>query len=113
MGKETSRYRYVGTYADTLGNGQPVEPGEFVDLTEEDLEDSHNARLLEEEKLLSIDEANNPKATDAAEKLAKKEGVDLATVPGTGADGSITVDDVTKAAADREAAKAQSGKETS
>jgi len=102
MGKEKSRYRYVGTYADTLGNGQPVEPGQFVDFTEEDLEDSHNAWLLEEGRLLSIEEANNPKATEAAEQLAQKEGIDLATVSASGADGSITVDDVKRTMAERE-----------
>lgn len=38
--------------------------------------------------------AEEVEATDAARELAKDEGVDLATVKGTGTDGRITVDDV-------------------
>jgi pyruvate/2-oxoglutarate dehydrogenase complex dihydrolipoamide acyltransferase (E2) component len=110
-GKTKSRYRYVGTYADTLGNGQPVEPGEFVTLSEEDLEQPDNARFIEEEKLISVDEAADPKATDAASELARKEGIELTAVSATGADGSITVDDVKQAVASREAASEQPGEE--
>jgi hypothetical protein len=31
----TQQYRFVGSHADTLANGRPVEPGEFVELTDE------------------------------------------------------------------------------
>lgn len=48
----------------------------------------------------SENKAAEPDATDAARELAEEEGVDLASVKGTGADGRITVSDV-KAAADK------------
>lgn len=38
--------------------------------------------------------ADKPEASDAAEKLAKEKGIDLALVKGTGAGGNITKGDV-------------------
>lgn len=39
-------------------------------------------------------QSDGPKATEAARKLAEENGIDLATVEGTGADGQITKGDV-------------------
>jgi pyruvate/2-oxoglutarate dehydrogenase complex dihydrolipoamide acyltransferase (E2) component len=46
--------------------------------------------------LLEIDPVAEPEvdATDAARALAAEHGVDLATVPGSGEDGRVLVDDV-------------------
>lgn len=44
-----------------------------------------------------------PEATDAAAELAEAEGIDLASIDGSGADGKITKGDVEKAVAERDA----------
>lgn len=49
---------------------------------------------------------NGPEASAAAQKLAQENGIDLATVTGTGANGAITKPDVEAAV---EAAKAAGG----
>jgi pyruvate/2-oxoglutarate dehydrogenase complex dihydrolipoamide acyltransferase (E2) component len=70
-------------------------PGEVVkDLSEEDISDPHNAALIEEGTLMSLDEAANPDATDSAAQLAEENGVNLAEITGTGVGGRITKEDV-------------------
>lgn len=48
----TGTHRHVGLHPDTLANGRSVGPGEFVDLTAEEIEDPHNAALIEAGVLL-------------------------------------------------------------
>lgn len=47
-----TEFRYVGDRADVLANGRPVEPGEFVSLSEKD--EADNQELLDQGKLLKI-----------------------------------------------------------
>lgn len=89
------QYRFVGSHADMLANGRPVEPGEFVDLSEEDLAEVHNEMLVADGNLVFIGDSQNPEATDAAVKLAKQNKIPLTAITGTGAaDGQITATDV-------------------
>lgn len=46
-------YRYVGSHADLLANGRPVEPGEFVQLTDEEV--GENQEFVDVGKLLLIE----------------------------------------------------------
>jgi hypothetical protein len=58
------RYRYVGTVADSLAHGQPVAPGEFVDLDDDQEHEPHNKSLLEAGTLIQAPgpgKANRPK----------------------------------------------------
>lgn len=48
-----TEFRYVGSTADTLANGRPVGPGEFVNLSEQ--EESDNQALVEDGRLLKIE----------------------------------------------------------
>lgn len=50
-GKE---YRYMGNYAGTLGNGQPVEPGETVKLDSDAVELSQD--MIESGQLIEVKE---------------------------------------------------------
>lgn len=52
---KSSKYRFVGSHADNLASGRPLEPGEFVDLTEEQAQESYNAHLLDEGLLISVE----------------------------------------------------------
>jgi hypothetical protein len=45
---------YVWPVADTLGNGRPVAPGETVEGV--DLDDPHNAFLLDEGRLIRLED---------------------------------------------------------
>ena len=48
-----TEYKYIGHYAHTLDSGQPVEPGQVVKLTKEELAD--NQGLVEEGQLVELD----------------------------------------------------------
>lgn len=45
-------YSPHGSSKETLASGAPLPDGDFVELTQEELEDEHNARLIEEGRLL-------------------------------------------------------------
>jgi hypothetical protein len=59
------RYRYVGDHPETLEHGQPIEPGEFVEL--DDVSGTQNRMLIDDGKLVAIEEESEPK------KATKKE----------------------------------------
>ena len=84
------QYKYLGTAART----EPVimAPGDIVTL-----EPDQAQPLLQEGFLMEVVEQEPLKATEAAQKLAESEGIDLHTIVATGADGQITHDDVHKA----------------
>jgi hypothetical protein len=44
---DTKKYRFVGQHADSLDSGRPIGPGEFVDLTDEEIEQPHAAGLIQ------------------------------------------------------------------
>lgn len=53
----TKEFKLVGDHAEDLAAGQMLAPGETIKLKQEDIDDPHNARLIEEGKLLDV-EAN-------------------------------------------------------
>lgn len=63
-----AKYRFVGMHADTLASGQPIEPGEFVNITDEEIEDPHNAALVHDGLLIGT----GSKSKDVAETTSKK-----------------------------------------
>jgi len=65
-----AKYRYVGTYATTLANGQPVEPGEFVTLSEEEAQ--QNEALLADGHLVGTGEASEEQQEKAERKAAQQ-----------------------------------------
>lgn len=87
-------YKYVGGHAQDLASGQMLEPGETAELDEEQVKDSHNAALIEDGLLISVEEAEEPQATEAAIAAADELGVNLNAVTGTGSHGQITKADV-------------------
>lgn len=69
---EKSRFRSVSSHVEDLADGRTVPPGEFIELTDDELQDPHNLRLLQEGVLMRIEE---DKDTDADAKTeTKKEG---------------------------------------
>lgn len=61
-------YRNVGAHVEDLASGATVGVGETVDLTKEDLKESHNQRLVDEGVLISTESKEKTSAS------AKKEG---------------------------------------
>jgi len=59
----TTTYRYVGDHAIVLEGGRPLGPGEFIDLSTEDLSQGLNKDLLESGMLL---DTTAPPETEAA-----------------------------------------------
>jgi hypothetical protein len=56
-----SEYKCISDHAEDLSGGQIVAPGESVKLTKEEVEDPHNARLIEESKLIPTKEPESAK----------------------------------------------------
>lgn len=97
-------YRVLSKHDENLSCGQMVAPGETSDRV--DPKDSHDRGLIDEGKLIPVSgekQAPDYTATEAAEKLAAEEGIDLTTISGTGSDDNITQDDVKEAVAARDA----------
>jgi hypothetical protein len=53
-----TKYHFVDSHADVLSSGQPVAPGDVVDLSDNDLKQPHNASLLEDGKLVLSEDQN-------------------------------------------------------
>lgn len=87
-------YKWVGLHPQDLASGRMLAPGERVKLTDEEATDPHNAALIEDGTLLSVEEVEHPEATDSAVELAEANELNLAEVTGTGHDGRITKEDV-------------------
>lgn len=68
----TLQYRFVGSHADTLHNGRPVEPGEFVELTEDDLRDPYIEMLAHDENLIGTDEAGEHQVKLAVNRVERR-----------------------------------------
>lgn len=49
------QYRYVGAHATILDGGQPLAPGDYVTLGDEDLTGTQNAMLIEEGHLIDAE----------------------------------------------------------
>lgn len=65
-----AKYRYVGLYADTLAHGQPVEPGEFVHLSEDEAKE--NETLLAEGRLVGTGEASEEQQEKAERRQTRQ-----------------------------------------
>lgn len=90
MGQE---YRLRSDHVEDLSDGKILEPGEAYDLTYY-LDDPRVEDLIAQNKLLLINPAPEVLATDAAITLAKENGIPLASISGSGADGKIIQSDV-------------------
>lgn len=64
-----AKYRFVGNHADQLADGRPVAPGEFVNLSDEEMEDPHNAMLATDGHLIGT----GSKSTETVEELQEEE----------------------------------------
>lgn len=72
MASETKQYRFVGSHADMLANGRPVEPGEFVDLTDDEVREDHNEMLIADGNLIGTDEASEHQANLADRRVDRR-----------------------------------------
>jgi len=66
-----TRYRFIGSHPESLASGRPIEPGEFVDLEDDDLEDPHNKMLLDDGHLITVEEEG--KKSSRSSKASDKE----------------------------------------
>jgi pyruvate/2-oxoglutarate dehydrogenase complex dihydrolipoamide acyltransferase (E2) component len=89
-----AEYKWGGSYPQEITGGRVLEPGETVTLSEDAISDPHNAALIEGGNLFSLDEIEEPQATEAAIELANKHNISLTAITGTGQGGRITQGDV-------------------
>jgi hypothetical protein len=66
-------YKMVGDHPEDLADGRVLGPGEVAELSEEDLEDPHNQRLVDEGLLIEADEGEEPKPKTSRAKTTRKE----------------------------------------
>lgn len=72
MGK--AKYRYVGVHAEVLPSGQPVEPGEFVHLSDKDVEEDHVLQsMLADGRLAGTGSKSEEEQEKAERKVARRE----------------------------------------
>lgn len=69
MGK--LKFRSVSTHVEDLADGSTVAPGEFVHLSEDDLKDPHNERLVAEGILIGTGDKSEEVA-DKTESLVER-----------------------------------------
>lgn len=50
------KYKLISDHAEDLADGRVLGPGEEAELDEEAVEDPHNQRLIEEGKLIPVEE---------------------------------------------------------
>lgn len=62
-----TEYKCISDHAEDLSGGQIVAPGESVKLTEKEVEDPHNARLIEEGKLIPTKQESDKGGSKPAE----------------------------------------------
>lgn len=77
MAKGAKKYRFVGTHPDTLDDGRPIAPGEFVYLTDDEMRLPHNEMHASSEHLLAVSEEGEKQVELADKRVAredKKEG---------------------------------------
>lgn len=68
----TLQYRFVGDHAEVLANGRPVEPGEFVDLTEDELRDPFYEDLIHNGNLIGTDEGGEHQVSLANRRVERR-----------------------------------------
>lgn len=68
-----AKYRYVGLHADTLDDGRPVAPGDFVTLSDEDALLPHNAMLLADGNLAATGEKSEQIQATAERRQTRAE----------------------------------------
>lgn len=61
-----TEYRYIGQVAMSLEGGAPMAPGDFIELSDEELEGSYYKTMLEEGMLLNMEDL--PEATPPEEE---------------------------------------------
>jgi len=55
MTTSKTSFRFVGRHIDDLADGRTIEPGQFVDLTQAEIDDPHNAQRISEGLLVEVD----------------------------------------------------------
>ena len=69
MAKDKVWYRYVGEVPGELATGRPIEPGEYVELSGDEVNDVFNAEMIYDGRLIEAEE----KHVQAARKSQRDE----------------------------------------
>lgn len=72
-----AEYKVNSRHVEDLANGRPVEPGQVVDLSSEDVEKPHNQRLIEEGVLLPVASEEERNEADHKALVAKAEELNI------------------------------------
>lgn len=76
MAEKPKQYRFVGSHADMLASGRPVEPGEFVDLTDEEVRETHNEMLIADGNLIGVGDDAEHQQKLATTRVKRRSTVD-------------------------------------
>lgn len=67
------KFRCISNHVEDLADGSVVAPGEFVHLSEEDLKDPHNERLVAEGVLVGTGDKSEQVADKTEARVARRE----------------------------------------
>lgn len=76
MSEDTKQYRFVGEHADNLASGRPIEPGEFVDLTDDDVRDPFNEAMIADGLLIGTGPSATHQVKLAESRIARRTSAD-------------------------------------
>lgn len=65
-------YRFIGNHAEVLHDGRPLGIGDFVELTEDELRESHVEMLAHEGVLIGTDEAAEHQISLAVRRVERR-----------------------------------------
>jgi hypothetical protein len=80
--EKTRQYRYVGSHADVLADGRPIGPGEFIDLTDDQLRDPFYEDRLANGVIIGTEDEAEHQQKLATRRVERRE--DKTTAPTEG-----------------------------
>ena len=75
-------YKWVGTHAQDTLDGRMLAPGETVELSEEDLRESHYEQLIADDLLIPLGGDAEHEAQLASRRVSRRKGPAERPVPG-------------------------------
>jgi hypothetical protein len=101
-----AQYRFVGSHADQTDDGRPLFPGDFVELTDDQLHEPHVEQLAHDGMLLGINDEARHQLTLAHSRVQRR------TTKAAPNDDELPTDDeiIARATENTRASKAESNR---
>lgn len=82
MGEKTAEFKWVGNHAQDLASGRMLEPGEMVELSEDDAKELHNSTLIADDVLIPLNDKGEQWTTNARRRMTRLNNQEERVGPG-------------------------------